>query len=344
MEGELQRVLSCYNLGALRNARRVECGFVNENWDLETSCGRYFLKRRHPHLRNAGVIRAQHTLIARLRRAGFPAPALIPTADGETLLVLDGEYYEIQGYVEGTPYDHDSPAHFRAAALTLGRYHTLVHGFAPQALRDLSDLYTPAILRTNLIRLSKAWELDLERESELARLTRRLDAHATDLATRFASHGPLPHLVIHGDYYAGNLLFKGDRVVGVVDYDKARWQPRVVELAETLIYFASCRPDHLKHLVYPGFLDWEPFGRFLRGYAQAIASDKNLDENEIHALPDYIRCIWLSISLQRLWEKGPRPPEAVEILCEVLALGDWAKENARYMIEKGDIYDQGHHL
>jgi homoserine kinase type II len=135
--------------------------------------------------------------------------------------------------------------------------------------------------------------------------------------------------VIHGDYYYDNLLFDGDRIVGVVDYDKARWQPRVVELAEALIYFASLRPGHLEHLVYPGFLDWEVFSRFLRNYARAAA----LEANEAHALPDYIRCIWLSVSLQRLLERGTPPAEAEEALQEVLALGDWAKAHDRRMVE-----------
>ncbi len=325
MENELCRVLGYYNLGELRTIHRVERGFVNENWIVETNQGRYFLKRRHPHLRQPDVIRVQHALVKHLRQAGFPAPAVVPTADGETLLILDSECYEIQEYIEGTPYVHTNPAHFQEAASTLSLYHARVQGFVPQALCDLGNLYSPAILSANLTNLTAAWEL--ERDPDLTQIVRRLETHASDLTTRFANHGALPHLVIHGDYYAGNLLFVVDRIVGVVDYDKTRWQPRVVELAEALIYFASPRPGHLKHLVYPGFLRWEPFARFLHHYARATP----LDENEALALPDYIRCIWLAISLQRLLEKDPRPTEAPEALREALALGDWAATNAPQM-------------
>ena len=331
MEHELQRVLGYYDLGELRSARRVKRGFVNENWVMETTRGRSFLKRRHPHLRNPDVIRAQHALIAHLRRAGFPAPAILPTASGASFLVLDGEFYEVQAYIEGTPYDHANPAHFREAALTLGRYHTRVQSFAPEAMRALGELYSPEVLSTTLTHLTEAWEI--EQDHDLAQTARQLDAHAVDLAKRFADHRALLHLVIHGDYYAGNLLFEDDRIVGVVDYDKARWQPRAVELAEALIYFASPRPGHLKQLVYPGFLNWESFTRFLRHYACATT----LDESEVQAVPDYVRCIWLSISLQRLLEKGPRPAKAPEALREVLALGDWAAANARRMVEVGHI-------
>jgi homoserine kinase type II len=328
-QDELQRVLSHYDLGALRSAQRIERGFINENWQLETTQGRYFLKRRHPDLRDPSVIHTQHALMVHLRQMGFPTPALLPTIHGETLLVLDGEFYAIQEHVEGTPYDHERPAHFEAAARMLGRYHILAQSFAPQSLCESEPLYAPAILRANLNGIVDAWELTPDGTHTYTETVRRIEAHASDLTTRFIGHSKLPHLVIHGDYYAGNLLFKDDRIVGVVDYDKGHFQPRVVELAEALIYFASPRPAHLKHLVYPGFLEWEPFTRFLQHYVGEVT----LSESEAHALPDYVRCIWLQISLQRLQEKGKRPPWALEALREVLALGDWAETNAEKMIE-----------
>ena len=194
--------------------------------------------------------------------------------------------------------------------------------FSPDG-QIIAYAYNAAVVANLIV----AWGLG--QDPDLAHIVRQLEAHAAGLATRFAGHGQLPHLVIHGDYYAGNLLFEDDRIVGVVDYDKVRWQPRVVELAEALIYFASPRPSHLKHLVYPGFLNWESFTCFLHHYAHAVT----LDESEAHTLPDYVRCIWLQISLQRLLEKGSRPPEALEALREALDLGDWARANAQQIIE-----------
>jgi Ser/Thr protein kinase RdoA (MazF antagonist) len=332
MDIDLRKALTHYDLGEPTAFRRMERGFVNENWKIETAQGCYFLKHYHPDLCRPRAIRTRHALVAHLRQAGFPAPAVMPTASGDTLLALEGELCEIQEYIEGTPYDHSRPEHFREAARMLGRYHACAKGFAPQALHGLGELYSPAILRANLTDLVDAWEL--ARDPELAQIARQLEAHTDDLAARFAAHGALPHLVIHGDYYADNLLFEhgcnSARIVGVVDYDKARWQSRVGELAEALIYFASPRPGHLKHLVYPGFLEWGPFERFLGHYATVTKPD----ESEIHALPDYIRCILLQVSLQRLGEKGARPIEAPEALCEVLALGEWAKANAEQMCRK----------
>jgi homoserine kinase type II len=344
-------VLSHYALGQLQAAQRIEQGFVNENWIVETDRGRYILKRHRPDLykperaKDTRIILGQHDLIKWLREAGFPAPAIVPTAGGETLLILNGELYEIQDYIEGDPYDHNRSAHLEAAAITLGRYHASVQGFAPRALCAWGELYSPANasapLRLVSTHLHEACQLD--EAPGLLSVIEQLRSRADGLAARFARHGTLPRLVIHGDYHAGNLLFRDDQIVGVVDYDSANWQPRVVEVAEALIYFASPRPGQLKHLVYPGFLEWKPFTRFLQGYARLVT----LDENEIRALPDYIYCIWFGVSLrctaQRLLGEGPRPPEALAVLQEILALADWASASAGNMVEiaRSTIHKEG---
>jgi homoserine kinase type II len=352
---EISRVLHHYDLGDLKSARQMERGYVNDNWIVETTHGRYFFKRRHPDLRKPDIIRAQHALIKHLRHFGFPVPAIITTTAGQTLLVLDNEFYEIQEFIEGTSYQHNKLAHFERAARTLGHYHACVQGFEPLVLQDLGSLYDPTILTVHLTDLKDSWEL--RQDPARQQIIQKLASHAGELTTRFARHDELPFLVIHGDYHAGNLIFDGDRIVGVVDFDKASWRPRVVELAEVLIYFASLRPGHLKHLVYPGFLKWDKFARYLRFYALGLdfetepmhcknhpridpeskktrtILDITLKESEVFALPDYICCIWLSISLQNLRKKEYRPLDVPEALGELLALCDWSAANRQNMIE-----------
>jgi Ser/Thr protein kinase RdoA (MazF antagonist) len=324
----LRRVLKHYNLGSVQAFRPAETGYVNDNWFVDTSEGRYFLKHRHPSLCCPDIIRPQHQLVSWLRQAGFSSPTLVPTVGGETLLLHEDECYEVQEAIEGGPYDHDRPRHLEEAAATLARYHDLVAGLHLDALCSGGILYSPALLGKNLDRLVHTWRL--ERENGLRSLVRRLEDHRAELEDRFARHAPLPYLIIHGDYHGDNLLFQGDSVAGLVDYDKACWQPRVAELAEVLIYFASPRHHRLCHLVYPDVLRWQPFTRFLRAYAQVLCPS----ESEIAALPDYVGCVWLQMATQRLLERGDhRAPQDKQTLQELLILADWARASARKMVE-----------
>jgi homoserine kinase type II len=322
----LRHLLRHYDIGDLVDARRVESGFVNQNWALTTTQGRFFVKCRHPDLRDTDVISGQHELMDHLRAVGFPAPAIVPVRSGQKLLALDDEVFEIQEYIDHSPYVHGRALHFDAAARMLATYHQAVAGFGAPALSSLGELYGPRALKAGLAHLAERWKSP--GEPTYAERLRRLEEQAARLADRLASHGDLPHVVIHGDYYADNLLFEGDEIVGVVDYDKARWQARVAETAEALIYFASPRPGTTRHIVYPGTLEWGSFRRFLQGYAGGAT----VTEGEARALPDYIGAVWLTHSLRRLAESGGRPPHADEALAEVLALVDWAEQNAGRLV------------
>lgn len=319
--------MGAYCLGQLRSATRAEQGFVNDNWIVETDQGRYFVKRRHPDLGESSLISAQHEFMQGLRRAGFPAPIVMSTPDAKSFVILENSAYEVQRFIPGERYNHERLDHLAEAGFTLGRYHQCAAGASPHALFGKGDLYSPVLLDNGLRHLSEWW--GAANDLEIASLIDRLMAHAHDLSERYARHRLLPSLVIHGDYYAGNLLFDGARIVGVVDFDKARWQPRVVELAESLIYFASPRPGDFRHLVYSGCLRQELIVTFLQGYCGMIA----LGEDEATALPDIIRCIWLQVSLQRLGEQQKRPEQAQEALVEVVALGDWAVANAGWVCD-----------
>jgi Ser/Thr protein kinase RdoA (MazF antagonist) len=331
-QAQLERVLSHYNLGSLQSAQRVERGYVNENWLVATDCGRYFLKRRHPDLRHSDRIAAQHHLLTALSEANFPVPLPRITRTGQTWLALEAEVYELYDCVEAQPYNHQRSAHLTAAAQTLGQYHTLAVDIAPAALQNLGDLYHPAHLHPLLAEANRRWA-----ESGEAPLLRNLQAHAAELILR-AKVGLLPQVTIHGDYYAGNLLFQDDQIVCVVDWDKARRAPRVVELAEALIYFASPQPGTLQNLVYRGVLQWGPLAQFLHNYTQHIT----LQPAEIEALPNLIQCIWLEISLKWLLENPPPLSLIAPALGDLLTLSDWAHEHRQRLRHLARTANQAH--
>lgn len=326
---EISHVLAHYDLGELRACRRVEHGYVNDNWIVETTTGQYFLKRRHPSLRKPRRIRAQHVLIRHLRSVHFPAPAIIPTRAGNTFLEHQGEIYEIHSYVAGQLCDIERPAHLAEAAHTLGWYHTVIDGFDHREFHRSKSRYSAASLARILDRLTE--NLAGTQTPDLAELLGGLRAHARDLAARFTEFGQLPELVIHGDFYAENLIFQGDRVAGVVDYDLAQWSWQVLELAEAVIYFATQRQSRLKHIVYSDVLDLGAVHRFLVAYDEARA----LTDAEITALPHFIRTIWLCASLDP--PLGPQLDRdtAPEALPEVLTLAGWAEAHASDLVEIG---------
>jgi Ser/Thr protein kinase RdoA (MazF antagonist) len=208
----------------------------------------------------------------------------------------------------------------------LGRYHRAVQGFDHPALhRPVARYNLGALARIVSCRVQAWREAGLcHLEPEIAELVRCV----RDLAACLDTFGPLPALVIHGDYYAGNLLFCDDRVVGVVDYDLAHWAPRAVEVAEALIYFARERTRRFRFIVYPGALDLALASDLLRAYLEVVP----LVECEILALPHLVSVIWLCASLEPPLAPPPGPEVASQALSEVLTLAGWMETHAAGLI------------
>jgi len=322
-------VLQHYDVGRFRQRRRIPSGYVSDHWWVETTAGQYFLKRRHASRGKPREVEAQHALMQFLRVAGFPTPAVALTRHATTFVEHQNQIYELHHYIAGDLCDVARPTHWAVAVSTLASYHHLVGGFDHPLLHWPRERYGPTTLAEIIERILQAWQTQVQKELQV--WIARLREHASDLADRLSEFRQLPQLVIHGDYYAGNLIFQGDRLVSVVDFDLAHWCFRATELAEALIYFATERPARLKHIVYSGVLDLEAVERFLRTYSRALRPS----ELEIRALPHLIRTIWLCASLA----PPLKPPLGVEAaphaLPEILMLADWSLAHAEDMIEIG---------
>ena len=131
-------------------------------------------------------------------------PAPLTSVHGCTVLMIAGRPLSVWPYVAGRRSDRANPVHVRAAAQLLARLHTALAAMSigPQpgtehALGDLSDLADPGL---------DAW------------------------LSGFALACPRRQ-VLHGDYYPGNVLAQGDRLVAILDWDEAHVGTPESELA-----------------------------------------------------------------------------------------------------------------
>ena len=89
-----------------------------------------------------------------------------------------------------------------------------------------------------------------------------------------------PKQIVHADWHPGNMLFRENRVVAVIDYDSARNLPRVIDIANGALQFSIIGGDE-DVSKWPEYLDESRFKRFLRGYDEVNL----LSEAEIKTIP-----------------------------------------------------------
>ena len=96
-------------------------------------------------------------------------------------------------------------------------------------------------------------------------------------------YGSWPSVVIHGDWHPGNLLFHESKVAAVLDFDSARLEPRMADIANAALQFSMRMswPDGPDH--WPKGLDAERIRALVRGYHET-AGDR-LTDQELASLP-----------------------------------------------------------
>ncbi len=211
---------------------------------IENSAGVWTLRGQAPDLTQDDT-RFRHAFMSHMTQAGLPVPALMTTPEGRTWAIARESVYELQAYMPGASFASDeSAARVESAASLLGALHQASAEFpwAPYAWPE--DRSAPALAQayTGLIRQAaeRSWA-GSSIAAGLARVADACDARVAAAAQALSLIPAPPELHIHGDFQPHNLAFRGSAVSALYDFDAARWEQRVYELAYALLFFTGLR-------------------------------------------------------------------------------------------------------
>lgn len=264
-----------------------------------TSAGAVLLKRYKDTIEPAAALH-EHSILQRLAQIGFPAPRLKITCRGETLIQHAGGYYALFDALDGYFHYHQ---HIFLPEQT--RQFITMSGAALGALHDALRDFTAEGRNPNgfISRSGDRWrelrwftERLAQCRQDLAQLPagharalgRMLATHASQVEEQLhqlddmlAAAAP-PRLIIHGDYGPYNLFFKRNAPIVILDFELARLDWRLTDLATALPSFAGSRF---------GF-SFAKMRRFLDGYQTYCP----IDAAELRLLPD----VWRFLTLRRV--------------------------------------------
>jgi homoserine kinase type II len=319
MSVDVGRALQYYDLGTLESVTKAFHGFVNETMFVQTSKGRFVMRRNHRRF-SEETHRYRHALISWLRERGFPTSELVPTRDGDTLLVLGGRTYEVAPFIEARDYDPNRPQQMESVGETLARYHKTIEGFPPPPQSEQAPRYSAHDVMALSERL-----LERDMMGDLYDILMWYDMRAAKLRQQFPDevYNSLPHTLIHGDVHKDNFLFQDDEVIALIDFDQVAWDARIADLADLLVGFSTGHSPNSSVVttwgVYKGPLDIETSTVLLSAYHRVFP----LAQTEIKALPMLVELVWLQGELGRVYST---PEGAPEYHWSVLEQGKWLSE------------------
>lgn len=292
---ELAIVLSHYDIGVIEKIREFPRGSRKApKLLIKAERGPFLLKRRALGKDEPEKVAFCHGIQLHLASKQFPLPHLIGTRNTNNSMLRLGEYtYELFEYIQGTPYDQSLEA-TQDAGKILALMHKLLRSYTydPSAVVNSSYHNAKSVYnacRTIPTTLARRFpDQSGEQAKSNAQLVQTLQAFYDDAVQRVEGAGMLdwPAQIVHSDWHPGNMLFRGQRVVAVIDYDTARVHQRIIDIANGALQFSILGGGE-DPLSWPEGIDLARFKRFLMGYDSV--PDVVLTRAELKVIP------WLMI-------------------------------------------------
>lgn len=277
---ELAIVLSYFDIGVIHSLAEFARGSRRAPKILVTSeQGKFLLKRRAKGKDDVQRVAFSHALQAHLTDRQFPLPHLIPTRNtGQSMLQLQSSIYELFEYIAGQPYPFTLEATFDAGRV-LALFHKLLADFQPQWQPPTGSYHNQPSVEQALKSIPSALPAAEHKLTPLLKFLGDAYRYAADRVEE-AGIAEWPRQYVHADWHPGNMLFREDRVVAVIDYDSARQLPRIIDAANGALQFSMVGGDD-DPSKWPDHADEARLNRFLRGYDDVLL----LSEAEVQVLP-----------------------------------------------------------
>jgi homoserine kinase type II len=270
----LDELIDDYGLVRVTAAHGIPTGSVNTNYVLDTPRGKHLL--RIDEVKGELDVKRELDLLLFLRKAGFPCPQPVPDRKNRWYRDVGGKCVSLYRWIDGTirPVERLTNERLEQVGRLLAELHTI----GKQYKKGIEN-------RFSYDRIAELYAGVRDRlPAYFKRIVRTLDDEVEYLHHYLDTK--LPRGIIHGDLFHDNLVFKGDKLVGMLDFEAAARGRYVFDLATAVNALCFVREHY----------DLKRFEALMAGYE----SLRPLSLAEWDAFPNELRLSALRFTVTRL--------------------------------------------
>lgn len=262
--------------------RAFETSKRNDNFLVLDERGERHVLRRYQRNPDPKRIRFQLDFERALHRLHFPTPRVIESRSGLMTHTDQLGVWALFEFVAGDPYDYSIGPRVEQAAAQLAEFHKVAAQLDIEEVVEEVNTTIESWWRTleadqrDLVEMFKGLPVDAEMEW-LVGWTDSLRASWGDGLMK-----ALPQGWCHGDWNPQNLIFQGDNVAAVLDYDVVHRGPLIDDVNGGAYFIGRTGSG-------ANVIRFDVFGRFLREYH----CHRPLTAAELAVLPDALVAYWV---------------------------------------------------
>ncbi len=204
-QNKIEEILSNYNLGKLESFAGIEEGIENTNYFLLVNKKKFILtiyeKRVKPE-----DLPFFSDLMYSLNKANFKCPAPISNNKNKNITDFEGKKLMIVSFLEGKAKPNLSPANCKSIGTEVAKMHELTKKLKLNRLNDLSVNSWRKLFNSVKDKCKKI-------HKDLPKL---IEDNLNDVERNWPKN--LPRGIIHADLFHDNILFKQEKLSGVIDF------------------------------------------------------------------------------------------------------------------------------
>jgi len=229
---DFEKIISNYDLGKFKNSKDFKDGAVQTNILIETTKGRFVL-RYYEHRAERYVL-FEVNILNYFNNHNYPCAMPIINIHGELICQYKSKPYAIFEFVEGEHIKKPNQEQYKELVKYLAKLHQISKGYKPKYwdVRESHD--EEYCWETSKIE-DKRFKSKSKKENRLKWLRSELN--------KLKFPNSIPKGVCHCDYDISNLKFKGNKLVGVLDFDDACYTHIIFDVATLVYYWAWLREE-----------------------------------------------------------------------------------------------------
>lgn len=324
---QIKHLLSRWGLEPI-SYKKAKHGYVNHNWIVETRKGKFVLRGVHFYTKKEFAFWFRY--LRYLKDNGFPyqVPAPVQSRRGGYVTKFKGNAFWLYGYIEG----REGNDKFAATRGELAQVIKMVGALHRILVRNGIDSRTavsdPLRLRGHakqiLAELNKAG-----RKRNRSRRENLLLRYGPQLIKTIGKiddeqYFSCRYYNVHGDMNGSNLVWRGGRLIGLLDFDRSYYKHMLMRDLAVIILLYCWRRDR----------DWMvslPKAVFILNEYKKYCK---LTEKDVRSLPDLIAAYNVDVFNFVCWLMGNAPERAdPEILGYNIRSAKWQVDNRDKIVD-----------